>query len=99
LSLRFRVRSLPQISSDVQENRAILEKQWAAYKKNQRLDAIQMLDRISFAQQRALDELRNESEELYQEAMQVISIIINACNLCCIRIYVFILDRFPVVTI
>jgi large subunit ribosomal protein L40 len=68
---KFRVRSLPQISSDVQENRAILEKQWAAYKKNQRLDDIQMLDRILFAQQRALDELRNESEELYQEAMQI----------------------------
>lgn len=30
-----------------------------------------MLDRIAFSQQRALDELRKESEDLYQEAIQV----------------------------
>lgn len=36
-----------------------------------------MLDRIQYAQQRALDELRKESEELYQEAIQVIWIPIN----------------------
>lgn len=30
-----------------------------------------MLDRIEFAQQRALDELKKESEELYEEAVQV----------------------------
>lgn len=30
-----------------------------------------MLDRIFFAQQKALDELKKESEELYQEAIQV----------------------------
>ncbi|RZC35266.1 39S ribosomal protein L40, mitochondrial, partial [Asbolus verrucosus] len=68
---KSRIRSLPALSTETLENRALLEKKWATYKKNQNLADIQMLDRIIFAQQKALDELRKESEELYQEAMQV----------------------------
>lgn len=65
------MRSLPSLSENELESRALLEKQWANYKKVQHLADVQMLDRILFAQQKALDELRKESEELYQEAMQV----------------------------
>lgn len=68
---RQRLRNLPPLTSDVLEERALLEKQWANYKREQHLSNIKMLDRIAFAQQQALDELRNESEELYQEAIQV----------------------------
>lgn len=35
------------------------------------LSDLQTIDRLGFCQQKALDELRKESEELYQEAIQV----------------------------
>lgn len=55
----------------VAEERILLEKKWSLYKLNQHLADIQMLDKLMFSQQKALDELRNESEELYQAAIQV----------------------------
>lgn len=53
------------------EARALLIKQWSKYRLQQHLADVRMLDRITFAQQHALDELKKESEELYQEAVQV----------------------------
>lgn len=53
----------------------LLEKKWALYKKEQHLKDLKMLDRIAYSQQKALDELRNVSEELYQEAIQVIIVV------------------------
>lgn len=53
------------------EERILLEKKWSLYKQNQHVKDIQMLDKLMFSQQKALDELRNESEELYQAAIQV----------------------------
>lgn len=53
------------------EERSLLIKEWTRYKREQHLADAQMLDRILYAQQHALDELRNESEDLYQEAIQV----------------------------
>lgn len=53
------------------EKRIILLKEWARYKHKQYLEDTQMMDRIMYSQQHALDELRKESEELYQEAIQV----------------------------
>ncbi|CAG9857804.1 unnamed protein product [Phyllotreta striolata] len=69
-TLNERKRSLPALSSEILDKRALLEKRWANYKREQRLIDVQMLDRIQYSQQRALDELRKESEELYQEAIQ-----------------------------
>ncbi|KAJ8963155.1 hypothetical protein NQ318_018620 [Aromia moschata] len=43
---------------------------WCQYKREQHLADLQMLDRILYSQQRALDELLKESEELYAEAVQ-----------------------------
>jgi large subunit ribosomal protein L40 len=54
------------------EERALLYKEWARYKRKQNVNNMQMIDRLVFAQQKALDELRQESEELYQAAIQVI---------------------------
>lgn len=54
------------------EERALLYKEWARYKRKQNMNNMQMIDRLVFAQQKALDELRQESEELYQAAIQVI---------------------------
>ncbi|KAL1501064.1 hypothetical protein ABEB36_006462 [Hypothenemus hampei] len=59
------------ISAEVLEKRALLEKKWANFKRLQLLSDLQMIDRIIYTQQKALDELKNESEELYQEAIQM----------------------------
>ncbi|KAF7280956.1 hypothetical protein GWI33_005289 [Rhynchophorus ferrugineus] len=58
------------LSAEVLEKRVLLEKKWANYKRLQLLEDLQMIDRVMYCQQKALDELRNESEELYQEAIQ-----------------------------
>lgn len=68
------MRNLPALNEAVLEQRALLSKQWASYKRLQHLNDTKMLDRIQYAQQRALDELRNESEELYQAAIQVLMV-------------------------
>lgn len=68
---RQRIRDNPNLTSNGLENRILLQKQWAKYKLEQNLADLQMLDRIAYSQQHALDELRKESEELYQEAIQV----------------------------
>ncbi|XP_067012899.1 large ribosomal subunit protein mL40 [Anabrus simplex] len=68
---RERQRELPPISPEEAEERALLLKEWARYKHSQHLADLQMIDRIIFAQQKALDELRKESEELYLEAIQI----------------------------
>lgn len=68
---RQRSRDLKALNSETLEERALLEKQWARFKNEQHLKDLKMLDRIAFAQQQALDELQKESEELYQEAVQV----------------------------
>lgn len=59
------------LSAEELERRVLLEKAWTKYKHQQHLADMQMIDRITASQQKALDELRKESEELYQEAIQV----------------------------
>lgn len=65
------MRKSAALSFEETERRATLEKKWANYRRIQHLNDLQLLDRLAFSQQQALDELRNESEELYQEAIQV----------------------------
>lgn len=52
------------------EQRIQLNKQWARYKHQEKAQDYQIFDRLMQSQRRALDELRAESEELYQEAIQ-----------------------------
>lgn len=52
------------------EQRAALIKEWSKYRNEQKTMDVQLLDQLCLAQTRALDELRAESEELYQEAIQ-----------------------------
>ncbi|XP_043274301.1 39S ribosomal protein L40, mitochondrial isoform X2 [Venturia canescens] len=66
-----RIRNLPPVSQAVQEDRILTGKEWTRYKLKQRMADLQMLDTISLSQQKALDELRAESEELYMQAIQV----------------------------
>lgn len=60
-----------KVSPEVLESRVLLEKQWAKYKMEQKLADYQLIDRVLAAQTKALNELRLESEELYQKAVQV----------------------------
>jgi large subunit ribosomal protein L40 len=71
-TFREREREVPPLTSEVEEERAFLHKEWTRYKHKQHMKDMQMIDRLVFAQQKALDELRQESEELYEAAIQVI---------------------------
>ena len=66
------MRKAPPISAEVAEERILLQKDWSRYKIKERRNDLKMLDDICYSQQRALDELKIESEELYREAIQVI---------------------------
>lgn len=73
IDLRQRLQKLSPISGEEAEARILLQKDWARYKTQQHFATIQAIDSIIYSQQKALDELRAESEDLYQEAIQVIS--------------------------
>jgi len=66
-----RLRKLSPISEEEAESRILLQKDWNKYKTQQHLAIVQAIDSIIYSQQKALDELRAESEELYQEAIQM----------------------------
>ncbi|XP_073819374.1 mitochondrial ribosomal protein L40 [Musca autumnalis] len=65
-----RKRTLPPLSEAELEKRIQLNKQWSRYKHEQKMNEYQIMDRIMQSQRKALEELRLESEELYQEAIQ-----------------------------
>ncbi|KAM7360358.1 mitochondrial ribosomal protein L40 [Cochliomyia hominivorax] len=65
-----RARNLAPLSETEMEHRTHLNKQWARYKHEQKLQDFQIIDRLMQSQRKALQELRLESEELYQEAIQ-----------------------------
>ncbi|XP_019744270.1 large ribosomal subunit protein mL40 [Hippocampus comes] len=65
-----RVRSAPRLSFDESESRALLLKEWGRYKHEQHLAEMQAIQLALEAQREAMDELKTESEELYQAALQ-----------------------------
>ncbi|XP_023296707.2 39S ribosomal protein L40, mitochondrial [Lucilia cuprina] len=65
-----RARKLAPLTETELEHRAQLNKQWARYKHEQKIQDFQIIDRLMQSQRKALQELRLESEELYQEAIQ-----------------------------
>lgn len=66
-----RTRKLPPLSEEEEDRRILLQKEWARYKHRQYLDDIQTIDRFISSQNKALQELKAESEELYNEAIQI----------------------------
>jgi large subunit ribosomal protein L40 len=64
------MRKIAPVSMQEQERRATLNKKWAAYRNQENLKDFKTLDRLVHAQAKALQELRFESEELYQQAIQ-----------------------------
>lgn len=71
LSFSKRQRKLAPLTIDQLEERALLKKQWAHYKHDERVADFQIIDRLVQAQNKALAELRRESEELYQAAIDI----------------------------
>merc|ERR1712071_740288 len=59
------------LSAEEQESNTLLLKSWSKYKYNQQLDENKMIDRITNSQQKALDQLKCISPELYLEAIQM----------------------------
>jgi len=49
----------------------LLNKQWARFKHDEKVADFQIIDRLVQSQKKALEELRNESEELYQAAIEI----------------------------
>ncbi|XP_015272393.1 PREDICTED: 39S ribosomal protein L40, mitochondrial [Gekko japonicus] len=65
-----RVRATSPLSFEESERRALLMKKWSVYKQQQREAEMETIQSLLKAQEKALNELRLESEELYQAAIQ-----------------------------
>lgn len=68
--LFIRVRSLPALSPEESERRVLLLKKWCLFKQKQDEAEKKAIKALVESQQEALKELRLESEELYQAAIQ-----------------------------
>ncbi|XP_017845521.1 39S ribosomal protein L40, mitochondrial [Drosophila busckii] len=66
-----RERKLTPLGTAEVEHRALLKKQWARYKHEEKVADFQIIDRLVQSQSKALQELRLESEELYLAAIEV----------------------------
>ncbi|KAL0819527.1 hypothetical protein ABMA28_007624 [Loxostege sticticalis] len=58
-----------EVKPEVLEARALLQKEWTRYKREEYMSSVAQIDRIMAAQRRALDKLYEESEDLYYEAI------------------------------
>ncbi|XP_032899447.1 39S ribosomal protein L40, mitochondrial isoform X1 [Amblyraja radiata] len=65
-----RVRDLPKVTEEETEQRALLMKEWSRYKQKEHKKEAEMIHSMIEAQQEALQELRVESENLYQAAIK-----------------------------
>lgn len=66
---KSRIRPTPKLSEEEQEKRALLIKKWARVKQEEHEAEQRSIESLLEAQRKALDELRFESEELYQAAV------------------------------
>ncbi|VVD04652.1 unnamed protein product [Leptidea sinapis] len=64
-----RKRAVVVLSAEEIEARALLNKDWCRYKRQEYMNNIAQIDRIMAAQKRALEKLYEESEDLYYEAI------------------------------
>lgn len=68
---RVRARKLPQLPTEVTDARWRLVKEWGLFKTNQVEKELKLFETMKRSQERALDELRLESEALYEAAIQI----------------------------
>lgn len=69
--LNIRQRPVSEHSNDKLEERIITLKLWSKYKHDEHYFNLQVISDLEFSQQRALNELREVSEDLYQAAIKV----------------------------
>ncbi len=69
----FSIRKRPsvQLTSEETTYRLMLNRDWAKHKHQQHRQEITCISRALKSQENALDQLKIESEELYEKAMQV----------------------------
>ncbi|XP_026283938.1 39S ribosomal protein L40, mitochondrial [Frankliniella occidentalis] len=72
-----RERETFSVSPIEEEQRALLLKKWSHHCFKENLASMKLLDQLEYSQRMALDKLREESEELYQAALQVDDSLIN----------------------
>ncbi|XP_062896970.1 39S ribosomal protein L40, mitochondrial [Mobula hypostoma] len=65
-----RVRDPPKLTEEESERRALLMKEWSRYKQKEHEKEEEMMQSMIDAQHEALQELRLESEDLYQAAIK-----------------------------
>ncbi|XP_038065151.1 39S ribosomal protein L40, mitochondrial-like isoform X2 [Patiria miniata] len=65
-----RKRDTPALTYEEQERRALLQKDWARHKFQEHVTETNLIQALLRSQEKALKELRAESEELYQQAIQ-----------------------------
>ncbi|KAM4616084.1 large ribosomal subunit protein mL40 [Polymixia lowei] len=65
-----RARSAPRLAFEESEHRALLLKEWSRYKQKQHIAEMEAIALALEAQREALEELKFESEELYQAALK-----------------------------
>uniref|UniRef100_A0A1A7Z590 Large ribosomal subunit protein mL40 n=1 Tax=Iconisemion striatum TaxID=60296 RepID=A0A1A7Z590_9TELE len=65
-----RTRPAPRLSFEESESRALLLKEWSRYKQKQNMAEVDAVQLALEAQREALEELKLESEELYQAALK-----------------------------
>ncbi|CAH4038064.1 unnamed protein product [Pieris brassicae] len=68
-NIGIRKRPVVKLSIEQVEDRALLNKDWCRYKRREYMANVAQVDRIMRAQKRALDQLYEVSEELYNEAI------------------------------
>lgn len=73
LSIEIDSRQRPKVEHSNQklEERLIVQKNWAKYKHDEHFSNLQVINDLEYSQQRALNELREVSEELYQAAIEI----------------------------
>jgi len=65
------MRERKPIPAEVLDKRSELLRAWTAYKTEQHAKDLQLIDRMEYAQHKALQELLEESPELYKKAIEV----------------------------
>lgn len=73
LSNEINIRQRPSVehSNNKLEERTIIQKKWAKFKHDEHYFNLQVINNLEFSQQRALNELKEVSEELYQAAIEI----------------------------
>jgi len=70
-NFKERERRLPQLPADVLNQRWRIQKEWCRYRFDQVVSEVRLFQRIQKSQEKALAQLRLESEELYWAAVEV----------------------------